>query len=242
MDSTNTATAQPDQFPKETKIFFFVFIVILGGVAGFLSTALLGIFWVQALTTVAGFAVGALIGYPLCLKSFFTDKCVYDGSNTLETAETPTLDALTEDKIEWLDAKEKSRRTRFNAIMIAWGGSVVFALILGFVSPSTPFAIGLFAYGTINIIGAITIITIISKRAGSYMPKNAVTTTGIVTGSVLIGGGNQMAHRVGVAVLNIDRLLIAYVRSPLRTPPYQKGDRVQIMYNPQKRKKCRILR
>lgn len=248
MSSIQMARAEMEQFPKDTKIFMFVLFILICGFFGFIFSAWVEIFWVQLAATFVGVGIGALLGYKICLQDMLTNKDnEHDETNTLETAIKP-ISASDEDRLEELDRRERKRRIRFNTIMGAWGVSLVISILIipilgatGENDSTVPILIGCVAYFVGNIIVAIATVIIISNLSGRYKPKNPARAEGIITGSVLIGGGAKMSHRVGVAVLSIDKLLISYVKTTSAQDPYKKGDKVIVEYNFMKPKKCRIL-
>jgi len=231
-----------NQFPNGTKIFMFAMLVVLFGFFGFMFTAWAELPWLRIIGIFIGVALGGIIGYVVCLKSIIEEKkqgYVHNNTNTLEHTEN-FVDFDTELRLEELDKKAKRKRLTFQIVMGIWGISLVFAIIFAFATESAYAMAGYIAYFVVNIIVAIATVSIISRTAGNYIPKNAAVAEGIVTGTVLIGGGNTLVHKISVAVLSINKLLTVYIKTPSRQAPYKKGDHVTVEYDSTKPRKGRL--
>ncbi|MCL2846093.1 MAG: hypothetical protein FWE38_00200 [Firmicutes bacterium] len=240
MGTMQRAQQEMSQYPKATKIFMFVMFVVMFGFFGFWAGVFVHniteLFFMRIVGIIVGLGIGALLGYVICLKSLFnTEHHNYENRGSF-------IDFNTEERLWQLDKRARRRRLTFQLIMGIWGISLVVAILVAMTTNNrSVLAFGI-AYFAINIVLAIVTVTVISKMAGTYSPKNPTEAEGIVTGSMVIGGGgNRIAHRVSVAVLPINKLLTAYVIAPGPRAPFDKHAHVIIIYNPMRPRKCRII-
>ena len=252
MSQIEYTKAELAQYPDGTRKFmFFIFPVACGITAlaiGTLISNITGIGWIMWVMCGVGLAIGAVLGYVICIKPL--------------REENKENDAVVSEQLTEHDKKDKIKRTFTYNLAMVWGISLAVAMFCGVAfgmaggtvtivngEQDIPFnwkhlvAFGCLIYFVGSIVLGFIFSVIAGKTPGKYTAvkfKNTVTVYGTVNSCSLIGGGGDaIAWRVTVAV-HFPYPLVSYVKAGLE-PPYQKGQKVCVQYEENKTKKCKII-